>query len=95
VKVDQRKKVSDLQKQFREEFGVELRVYKGNKFADDVVLGTLSPPGTRGGEIDFGTNTKVKNVEKAFMDEMGIKVQVERSDGKLADNEKTLAAAAK
>ena len=95
MKVDQRKKVSVLQKQFKNEFGVELRVYKGNKFAEDVVLSTLSPPGTKGGEIDFGTNTKVKNVEKAFMKEMGIKVQVEKSNGKLADDEKTLAAAAK
>ena len=95
MKVDQRKKVSHLQQQFKAEFGVELRVYSGNKFADDVVLGTLSPAGTPGGDIDFGTNTKVKNVEEAFMKEMGIKVQVERSDGKLADNEKTLAAAAK
>ena len=95
MKVDQRKKVSDLQAQFKAEFGVELRVYNGNKFADDVVLGTLSPPGTRGGDIDFGTNTKVGNVEKAFMKEMGIKVQVEKANGKLADNDKTLAAAAK
>ena len=95
MKVDQRKKVSDLQAQFEAEFGVKLRVYKGSAFADDVVLGTLSPPGTRGGEIDFGTNTKVGNVEKAFMKEMGIKVQVERANGKLADNDKTLAAAAK
>ena len=95
MKVDQRKKVSHLQKQFREEFGIEIRVYKGSNFADDVVLSTLSPSGTKGGDIDFGTNTKVKNVEKAFMKVMGIKVQVERKDGKLADNEKTLAAAAK
>ena len=34
-------------------------------------------------------------LEKAFMKEMGIKVQVERANGKLADNDKTLAAAAK
>ena len=95
MKVDQRKKVSYLKKQFKDEFGLGIRVYKGSNFADDVVLSTLSPPGTKGGEIDFGTNTKVKNVEKAFMKVMGIKVQVEKSNGKLADNEKTLAAAAK
>jgi hypothetical protein len=96
MKVDQRKKVSDLQAQFEAEFGVKTRVYKGSGLADEnIVLGTLSPVGTKGGEIDFGTNTKVGNVEKAFMKEMGIKVQVERANGKLADNDKTLAAAAK
>jgi len=91
MKVDQRKKVSSFQKDFKKEFGVGIRVYKGVKLADDVALKSLSVGGARGGDIDFGGNTKVKNVEKTFKDEMGIKVQVENTKGGLADNDATLA----
>ncbi len=91
MKVDQRKKVSAFQSQFKREFGVGIRVYKGRHLADDVAIKSLTEKGARGGAIDFGGNTKVKNVEKAFMDEMGIRVQVEDKKGKLADNNSTLA----
>jgi hypothetical protein len=52
---------------------------------------TLTEKGARGGAIDFGGNTKVRNVEKAFMDAMGIRVQVEDKKGDLADDNSTLA----
>ena len=91
MKVDQRKKVSSFQEQFKAEFGVGIRVYKGRHLADDVSLKSLTDKGSRGGDINFGGNTKVKNVEKAFMDSMGIKVQVENKKGGLADNDATLA----
>ena len=91
MKVDQRKKVSAFQNQFKSEFGVGIRVYKGRHLADDVAIKSLTEKGARGGAIDFGGNTKVKNVEKAFMDEMGIRVQVEDKKGDLADNNSTLA----
>ena len=45
--------------------------------------------------MDFGGNTKVKNVEKAFMEQMGIKVQVEDKKGGLADDNATLASLTK
>jgi len=91
MKIDQRKKVSSFQEDFKKEFGVGIRVYKGRKFAPDVALRELTPPGAKGGEISFSGNTKVKTVEKKLMDEMGIKVQVENADGGLADDEATLA----
>jgi hypothetical protein len=91
MKVDQRKKVSSFQKQFKDEFGVGIRVYKGRHIADDVAMKSLTAKGSRGGDIDFGGGTKVKNVEKAFKEEMGIKVQVEDKKGGLADNNATLA----
>ena len=91
MKVDQRKKVSSFQKQFMDEFGVGIRVYKGRPRAPDVAMKSLTAKGSRGGEISFGGNTKVKNVEKAFLDEMGIAVQVEDKKGDLADNNATLA----
>ncbi|HCP00709.1 MAG: hypothetical protein CL573_04610 [Alphaproteobacteria bacterium] len=91
MKVDQRKKVSSFQADFKKEFGVGIRVYKGVKLADDVALKSLTEKGSKGGAIDFGGNTKVKNVEKIFKEEMGIKVQVENKKGGLADNDATLA----
>ena len=91
MKVDQRKKVSAFQKDFEKEFGVGIRLYKGRHLADDVALKSLTDKGAKGGAISFGGNTKIKNVEKAFMDAMGIRVQVEDKKGKLADNNSTLA----
>lgn len=91
MKVDQRKKVSSFQKQFKDEFGVGIRVYKGRAHAPDVAMKSLTAKGSRGGDVNFGGNTKVKNVEKAFLDNMGIKVQVENKKGGLADNNATLA----
>ena len=91
MKVDQRRKVSAFQEDFKKEFGVAIRVYKGRHLADDVALKSLTEKGEKGGSIDFGGNTKVKNVEKVFMDAMGIKVQIEDKKGGLADNNATLA----
>jgi hypothetical protein len=91
MNVDQRKKVSSFQSDFKSEFGVGIRVYKGVKLADDVALKSLTAKGAKGGAIDFGGNTKVKSVEKAFKDQMGIKVQVEDKKGGLANNDATLA----
>ena len=95
MKVNQKKKVSDFQAQFLAEFGVKIRVYKGKHLADDVAMHTLTPKGSKGGEIDFHGKTLVKNVEKAFEDAMGIKVQVEDKSGGLADNDATLASLSK
>ena len=91
MKVDQRKKVSSFKAQFKDEFGVGIRVYKGRHRAPDVSLKSLTEKGSRGGEINFGGRTMVKNVEKAFLDAMGIKVQIEDKSGDLADNNASLA----
>mgnify|MGYP001359105171 CR=1 FL=1 len=99
MKVDQRKKVSSFQKDFQEEFGVGIRLYKGRKklapgkleASDDVALKTLTEKGSKGGELNFHGRTKVKNVEAAFMEQMGIKVQVEDKNGGLADDDASLA----
>ena len=95
MKVDQRKKVSAFQADFKKEFGVGIRLYQGKAKAKDVALRSLSPAGTKGGDINFGGNTKVRNVEKLFLKELGLKVQIEDSKGGLADNEKTLASLTK
>jgi lipid A disaccharide synthetase len=91
MKIDLRKKVEALKEEFKSEFGVGIRVYKGAKFAENIALKLLVEPGSKGGEITFHGKTLVKNVEKAFAEELGIRVQVENKEGKLADNEATLA----
>ena len=91
MKVDQRKRVSSFKAQFKDEFGVGIRVYKGRHRAPDVSLKSLTEKGSRGGEINFGGRTMVKNVEKKFLDAMGIKVQIEDKSGNLADNTASLA----
>ena len=67
MKVDLRTKVSKLQQDFKMEFGVGIRVYKGAKFSPDVPLKDIAEK-TEGGDIDFAGNTKVKTIEKLFMD---------------------------
>jgi len=95
MKVDLRKKVKDFQEEFKSEFGLGVRIYasmnKGaNKADPEAQLFTLNEAGTKGGDMDFAGNTKVKNVEEAFTS-VGIQIQVEDKNGKLADNEATLA----
>lgn len=91
MKVDMRKKVSNFQADFKEAFGVNVRVYKGAQFAPDVALKELIPDGFRGGDLEVAGNTQVKTIEDKFQDLFGIKIQVETLDGKLANNDATLA----
>ena len=96
IKVSGRMKVATLKKDFKEEFGVEIRVYNGKRFADDdATLASIRAEGTKGGDIPLVGQTKVGNVEKAFKEEMGIKIQVEDKTGELADNGVTLGSLAK
>jgi hypothetical protein len=91
MKVDMRKKVSNFQADFKEAFGVNVRVYKGAQFAPDVALKELIPDGFRGGDLEVAGNTQVKTIEDKFQELFGIKIQVETLDGKLANNDATLA----
>ena len=91
VKVDQRKDVKDFKAQFKGEFGVGVRVFRGQHIVSAGRLQSLTAEGSRGGKISFGGQTKVKNVEKQFLDTMGIKVEILDKGGDLADNNATLA----
>ncbi len=91
MKVDMRKKVSSMQADFKSEFGVNVRVYKGAKFAPDVALKELIPDGFKGGELEVAGNTQVGTLEKKFEQMFGIKIQVEDKEGKLAKDDATLA----
>ena len=91
--VDGRKKVKTLKEEFKKEFGVSIRVYKGVNFADDdaTLASIRKGEAPKIGSFEVHPNTKVGNVEKQFLDALGIKVQIETADGSLADNNKTLA----
>jgi len=86
-------KVATLKQQFKDTFGATLRVYNGQRFADDdATLASIRDEGHKGiAELDIHGNMKVENFELKFRDEMGIKVQVATPDNrKLVDNDMTL-----
>ena len=96
IKVGGRMKVGTLKRNFQDTFGVDIRVYKGAKFADeDATLASIRSKDAKGGDFSVRGNTKVGNVEKAFKESLGIKIQIENSEGKLASDSITLSAASK
>ena len=88
-------KVSTLQNNFLEEFGLTLRVYDGRSFADPgQTLGQVRKKKGSGKALSVAKNMKVGNLEDKFEEEFGLKVQVAGSDdGYLCDNDLTLNAA--
>lgn len=95
--IDGRMKVKTLKKQFKDAFGATLRVYKGNKFADeDATLASIRGEGAKGGDLACKGNLKVGNFENKMKEVFAITVQVANyDDSKLADNDITLTAAGK
>ena len=96
LNIDGRMKVGTLKKNFKEQFGIGLRVYTGKKFAsDDVTLASIRAEGAKGGKVSIHGRTKVGNVEKMFKEQLGIKIQIENKAGGLADNSLSLTQAGK
>jgi hypothetical protein len=92
--------VAGLKRQFEKEFGLELRVYKGAKFAEDnATLASLSDK--KVDDFECKGNTQIGNFETKFEAATGLKVQVAslpnapQDPGKLLDNSMTLSAASK
>ena len=82
--VESTMKVTDLTKQFKNKFGLSLRVYKGKKLADDgrMTLKTLDQRTTKT-TVNFDSNKlkikatqKVFEVETLFLENFGIVVQI-------------------
>jgi len=91
LKIDGRMKVGTLMKNFKETFGVGIRIYKGKRFADEeVTLSSIRDDDAKGGKVEIHGKTKVGNIEKMFKEQMGITIQVEDKAGKLADDDLTL-----
>lgn len=90
--------VSGIQNQFKKVYGLELRIFKGSKFADaKATLASLSDKKVE--DFECGGNTKVGNFETRFEAATGLKVQVATlpdakvEPGKLVNNDITLSKA--
>jgi len=93
--INGRMKVKTLKSQFKDEFGLTLRVYDGRSFAgDDATLASIRKGDSKGGEFTPRKNTKVGNLEDKIQEMFGIKTQIAGSDDSyLCDNDMTLQAA--
>jgi hypothetical protein len=93
LSVSGRQKVKTLKEAFKKEFGVNIRVYNGKKFADDdATLASIRAEGAPAkGDFEVHGKTKVGNVEKQFKEGLGITVQIENTAGELANNDESLA----
>ncbi len=69
LNINGRMKVKTLRADFKKEFGLTLRVYNGNKFADDGdTLASIRKGDAKGGDFAPRTNTKVGNLEDKIKD---------------------------
>lgn len=74
-KISGRMSVNRLKNQFQKAYGLELRVYKGPKFADgSATLASLSPK--KVDDFECRGNMKIGNFEAAFEAATGLKVQI-------------------
>jgi hypothetical protein len=92
--------VKTLRNNFKNEFGLDLRVYKGNQFADEeATLASLSDKKVE----DFAcrSNMLIGNFETSFKEATGLKVQVallpdtDQAPGALLNNAFTLGEASR
>ena len=93
INISGRMTVKTLKDQFKENFGLNLRVYSGRSFADDdsTIASIRRDESSIKGDYNPKKNTKVGNFEKKMLDSFGIKVQVAGSDDSyLCDNNLTL-----
>ena len=97
--VESTMKVTDLTKQFKNKFGLSLRVYKGKKLADDgrMTLKTLDERTTQtsvnfdSNKLKIKTTNKIGEVEQLFLNHFGITVQIaDIENKKLLDDNLTL-----
>ena len=94
--VESTMKVTDLSKQFKNKFGLSLRIYKGKKLADDgrMTLKTLDQRTTQtsvnfdSSKMKIKATQKVLEVENLFLENFGIVVQIADVENKklLADD---------
>ena len=92
-----RMKVKTLKADFKANFGSTLRIYNGQKFADDdATLASIRKNDAKGGDVKINGNMLVGNFEKKILEEFGIKVQVaDIENTKLISDSITLTASGK
>jgi hypothetical protein len=70
-------KVKTLQKEFKENFGLTLRVYKGKRFADGAsTLASLKKSDAKGADFTLKAKMKVKDIIATFKKEYGLVVNI-------------------
>lgn len=92
MEVSGHKKVKTFKEEFKKEFGVGIRVYKWQHFADDeATLVSIRKGNSRKiANFDIISTAIVGNIEKYFLNKLGIKVHIEASNCALANNDYTL-----
>ena len=97
IKVIKSSSVKSIKAQFSKEFNCNIRIYNGQKLAEESMkIADLSKKDAAGGELEIGPKSKVGNVEKYFQESFVIKVQISnQDDSKLAPNDATLNQAGK
>lgn len=96
-------KIKTLYKNFKANFGLSLRVYKGQVIADgDLTLAQLNKVSTKtdlktkAGALKIKASMKVGDAEKTFKDHFGVNVQIaDFNNKKLCDNSLTIGEAAR
>ena len=82
LRIDGRMKVKALKEQFKDVFGGTLRVYDGNKFADDdATIASIRKSGNK--KVDsftIGGNMQVKGFVERMLENYGITVKVATAD---------------
>lgn len=82
-------KVKTLKANFKSEFGSTLRVYNGQRFADDdATLASIRKNDAKGGDVKINGKMLVGNFEKKIFEEFG-------DDSKLSEDSITLTASGK
>ena len=97
MKIDGRKRVKTIQREFKEEFGLTLRMYHGARFAEESdTLASIRTKDVRSGTIEINKNDKIVDFENKMKELFGLRVQVASANNeKLCDNDLTLAQAKK
>ncbi len=89
-KIDGRLTVKNLKDQFKKEFNCTLRVYDGNKIANDssTLASIRDNHDVKSGSLTVGKNWKVDTFEQKMYDVFGVKVKVFTCDDwvKVLDN---------
>lgn len=94
--LDGRMIVSTAKKRFKEEFGLNLRIYDGRSFADDkaTIASIRKDTDLKNQEFNPAKNMKISTMESKVLELFGIKVQIAGSDDSyLCMDNLTLAAA--
>lgn len=96
-------KIKTVCKNFKSNFGLSLRVYKGQVIADGELtlaqlnkLSTKTDLNTKAGPLKIKASAKVGEAEKKFKEHFGVNVQIaDYADKKLCDNNLTIGEASR